>query len=211
MRRARISLRSRTKPGASAEAVTEEAGSARDPAGLVALGEFGRAQGLHGEVRLKSFTEIPEAIMGYSPLRDARGQLYTIVSVRPLEGDMLVARIDGVTTRAAAEALTRRKLFIARDVLTDEALDEDEYHHADLIGLKAVTPDGVELGLVHAVENYGAGDILTIRLLGSGREEMVPFVKSFVPVLDLKAGTVTIDMVFEETPQPRRSDRKRPS
>jgi 16S rRNA processing protein RimM len=150
LRRARISLRSRPKPGDPNEA-PEQAAPAQEPAGLVAVGEFGRAQGLQGEVRLKSFTAIPEAIMDYGPLRDRRGQTYRLIAVRPLEGDMLVARVEGISTREAAEMLARRSLFIPRAVLPDAAaLGDDEYHHADLIGLKAITPDGAELGQVQA-------------------------------------------------------------
>src|SRR5690242_306841 len=75
---------------------------------LVLLGEFGRAHGLKGEVRLKSFTAEPKAIAQYGPLHGEDGRRFTLEQVRPAGGgapDLVIARVDGIATREAAETL----------------------------------------------------------------------------------------------------------
>ncbi|HET9935146.1 MAG TPA: ribosome maturation factor RimM, partial [Methyloceanibacter sp.] len=98
---------------------------------LVLLGEIGAAQGLKGEVRLRSYTEEPAAIARYGPLLDDRGRAVEIERVRATP-KALIARIKGVATREAAEALVRTKLYVERDRLPERA--KEEWYHADLIG-----------------------------------------------------------------------------
>jgi 16S rRNA processing protein RimM len=163
--------------------------------GFVLLGEFGRSHGLRGEVRLKSFTADPASIGAYGPLRTEQGRPVVLVSVRPAGGaspDMLVARVEGVATRAAAEALNRVRLYAARDQLgTPEA--DDEFFAADLIGLPVQTRSGDVLGAVAAVPNYGGGDLLEIAPAGGGPTALLPFTKAFVPAVDFAAKRVVID------------------
>lgn len=159
------------------------------------LGEVGRAHGLRGEVRLKSFTAEPLAIAAYGPLQTDRGHTLTLTDVRPAAGaapDILVARIEGVTTREAAEALNRARLFAPRERIRP-ADDEDEFLHADLIGLAVTDRDGRPLGTVVAVPNYGGGDLLEIAPLAGGPTALLPFTQAFVPVVDIAGGTVAVD------------------
>lgn len=168
--------------------------------GLVLLGEFGRAHGLRGEVRLKSYTGDPLAIARYGPLATPDGRAVVLASVRRAggdQGDLLVARVEGVTTREAAEALNRTTLHVARDRL-DVALDDDEFLLADLVGLRAVDPHGAAIGTIVAVPNYGGGDLLEIRLDAGGPRELVPFTRAFVPSVDLAAGSAVIDLPADD-------------
>jgi 16S rRNA processing protein RimM len=156
----------------------------------VLLGEIGAAQGLKGEVRLRSYTQDPTAIAGYGALEDEQGRAIEIDSVR-VTPKALIARVKGVNTREAAEALTHTKLYIDRALLPER--DEDEWYHLDLIGLKAIGQDGVEIGAVVAVHNFGAGDLIEIAPAGGGSTVLVPFTNDTVPEVDVEAGRIMLD------------------
>ncbi len=168
-------------------------GLAPVPKDLVLRGEFGRAPGLKGEVRLKSHPGDPLAIASSGPWQTADSRSVTLRSVRQAAGDqpdLLVARIAGVETRDAAEALNRVQLFAPRERLGEPA-DEDEFFLADLIGLSARSEAGETIGAVVEVPNYGGGDLLEIAP-SRGPTILVPFTKAFVPVLDLKGGYLVV-------------------
>lgn len=162
--------------------------------GLVLLGEFGRAHGLRGEVRLKSFTADPAAIATYGALRTEDGRAVVLTSVRPAGGspDLLVARVEGVTSREGAEALNGVRLHAAREQLGAPE-SEDEFLTADLVGVTVESPSGERLGRVVAVPNYGGGDLLEIAPAGGGATALLPFTKAFVPRVDLAGHRVVID------------------
>jgi 16S rRNA processing protein RimM len=102
-------------------------------------------------------------------------------------GKFILAEIEGVSDRDAAEALRNTELFIARDKLP-EIKDADTFYYEDLLGLKAVDEDGSEIGKITAIENFGAGELLEIRLT-SGQDVLVPFTGEYVPEVN---ETVTI-------------------
>jgi 16S rRNA processing protein RimM len=161
---------------------------------LVLLGEFGRAHGLNGEIRLKSYTGDPQAIAGYGALLTADGRTLTLAEVRSAPGtspDMLIARVTGVSGRTAAEALNRVALFVPRARLAAPE-DEDEVYAADLIGATALDEAGTLIGTIVAVPNYGGGDLLELRSPGGGATALLPFTKAFVPVLDMARRQVTV-------------------
>ena len=159
---------------------------------LVLLGVFGAAQGVRGEVRVKSFTADPKAIGGYGALTDANGvRQFRIEGLRLLRDDMIVVRLAGVTTREAAQALTGVEIYARRDQLPAPAADEFYWH--DLIGLVAVTPDGAPLGRVIGVANYGAGDILEIAPVGGGETLLMPFSKTVATEIDGVGGRIVVD------------------
>src|SRR5258707_11982398 len=114
----------------------------------VLVARVGAAQGLRGEVRLWAFTADPMAVKDYGTLEAADGRRLAIESLRPGKA-FLVARFAGVADRTAAEALTNVALYVPRERLPAPA--DDEFYHADLIGLVAVTPDGSPFGTVVAV------------------------------------------------------------
>src|SRR2546423_15421392 len=99
----------------------------------VLIAQIGAAHGVRGEVRLKAFTEHPLSVTRYGALESEDGKRrFEIEAVRPAK-DMLVARFKGVTDRDAAERLTNLCLYVAREKLPRPA--DDEFYHADLIGL----------------------------------------------------------------------------
>jgi 16S rRNA processing protein RimM len=160
---------------------------------LVQLGIIGAPHGVRGELRVKSFTADPKALAGYRSLTNEAGdKTFAIVSARPIKDDMLVARLKGVDTREAAAALTGVGLFVPREALPP-AEDEDEFYHADLIGLRAETGDGGLIGEITALQNFGADDLLEIRLAGERRTVYLPFTKAVAPIVDVAGGRVVVD------------------
>lgn len=166
----------------------------------VCLGEIAGAHGVNGEVRIRTFTETPQGIAAYGPLRDAAGtRAFVILSARAARTGA-IARIEGVASREAAEALKGVELWLDRAALPDEA-DDGSYYHADLIGLVAISADGAALGQIVAVHDFGAGDLLEVRPAAGGPTVLVPFTEAIVPDIDLEAGWMLMlppEGIFEE-------------
>jgi 16S rRNA processing protein RimM len=158
----------------------------------VQMAVIGAPHGIKGELRVKTFTGDPEALADYGPLFDEKGRSFTIETIRPA-GNVVVVRFSEVRDRNAAEAMTGTALFLDRSVLPDTE-EEDEFYHADLVGLSVQDSAGETLGKVVMVQNFGGGDILEVKL-ASGREVLVPFTRAAVPLVALSAGFVQVDPV----------------
>lgn len=151
----------------------------------VCIGAIAGAHGVGGVVRIKPFTERPEDVAAYAPITDEAGdRMFALRYVGPAKDGVLV-RIDGVTDRDAAAALKGVRLYVPRSSLP--APEDEEYYHADLIGLSVVDRAGAKIGRVTAVEDFGAGDLLEVAL-NSGRPVMLPFTKAVVPEIDVAGG-----------------------
>jgi len=161
----------------------------------ILLGHIAGAHGIRGEVLIKTYTAAPENVGAYGPLSDESGtRTFNLKSARATQKGV-VARLQGVDDRNAAEALKGIALYIERDRLPAAA--DGEFYHADLIGLAAVDGDGKPLGEIVAVQNYGAGDLLEIRLTGSSKTELVPFTDAAVPEVDIAARRVVVILPSE--------------
>jgi len=164
---------------------------ARDTSRQLVMGRIGAAHGIKGEVRIQSYTEDPLAILDYGPLATSRPGLTVEILEARTTTNVLVARLKGVNTRDAAEKLNGVELFVDRDLLP-EIEDEDDFYHADLVGLDARLADGSSLGEVVAVPNFGAGDLLELRDKASGETRFIPFTKAAVPEVHIAAGYVVV-------------------
>jgi 16S rRNA processing protein RimM len=162
----------------------------REPARRVCVAIVTGAHGVKGAVRLKSFTADPADVARYGPLEDESGERHFALSLVGAGKGVLLARLAGIADRNQAEALRGLRLYLRRAALPPTA--DDEYYHADLIGLDARLTDGGVLGRVRAVHDFGAGDTLEIERAG-GPPIMVPFTRAVVPVVDLEAGRLMID------------------
>jgi len=165
--------------------------------GLVVLGAIAGAHGVRGEVKVKTFTETPEAIAAYGPLTgDPGGRVFRLKGLRTVK-DGVVARLDGVEDRDAAETLKGTRLCVSRAAMgaPDE---EDSFFHVDLIGLAAEDETGRKLGTVTAVHAFGAGDMLDVRLDEAGKSVLVPFRRETVPVVDVKGGRIVVRLDEED-------------
>lgn len=155
----------------------------------ICVGAIAGAFGVHGEVRLKSFCAEPADIATYAPLTSEDGsRVFTVSLTRAVTGG-LGARLAGVSTREDAEALRGVTLWAPRSALP--SLPDDEFYHADLIGLQVVDTGGRPLGRVRAIYDHGAGDILEI--VGGQDVLMLPFTRAVVPTVDLTARRIVAD------------------
>jgi 16S rRNA processing protein RimM len=164
------------------------------PPSRICVARIGAAHGVRGAVKLWTFTEDPLAVKRYGPLSTKDGaRRFEVTSAREAKGH-LVATLEGVTTREQAERLNGIELYVARERLPDTG--ENEYYHADLIGLAAVTPAAQPLGRVVAIHNFGAGDIIEIAP-PQGTTMLLPFTHAVVPTVDLAGGRVVIELPGE--------------
>lgn len=163
------------------------------------MGRIGAAHGIKGEVRIQSFTEEPLALTTYGPLAtDRPGLVIEILKARATT-NVLVARLKGYDDRTAVEKLNGVELYVDRALLPEPA-EDDDFYHADLIGLRAQLADGTLVGVVTAVPNFGAGDLLEVRDENSGDTFLFPFTKRVVPELQLKQGYLVIDPPLDADP-----------
>ncbi|WP_068109533.1 ribosome maturation factor RimM [Tropicimonas marinistellae] len=157
----------------------------------VCVGAIAGAFGVQGEVRLKSFCAQPDDIAAYGPLytEDGTGS-FSVEITRPVKNG-LAARLVGVASKEQADALKGTRLFADRDRMP--ALPEDEFYHADLIGLEVRDTGGTLLGTVRAVQEFGAGDMLEIHGPGLKTTVLLPFTRDAVPTVDIAAGRIVAD------------------
>ena len=155
------------------------------------VGAIAGAFGVTGEVRLKSFCAEPAAIADYTPLWTDGGRRFATVVLTGQTKNGLIARLDGIATKEEADALRGTQLSADRAVLP--APDEDEYYHADLIGLEVFDTGGTPLGTVKAVLDPSGNDLLEIAVPGQSETVLLPFTRAAVPTVDIAAGRIVAD------------------
>lgn len=169
------------------------------PDNRILMGKIGAAHGIKGEVRITTFTGDPEAIASYGPLDTDRPGLTITIETARLNKTVLVARLKGIRDRNAAELLNGVSLFVDRSRLPDPD-DEDDFYHADLIGLDARLDTGISIGEVSALLNYGAGDLIEVRDSRSGDTFLYPFTKAVVPTIRIAEGFLLIAPPLDAEP-----------
>ncbi|SEM55464.1 16S rRNA processing protein RimM [Gemmobacter aquatilis] len=158
----------------------------------ICVGAIAGSFGVQGEVRLKSFCAEPTAIADYGPLYTEDGsRSFKVKLTRPVAGG-LGARLTGIATKEEADALKGTNLYADKTRLPK--LPDDEFYHADLIGLEVWDTGGVLLGRVTDVQNHGAGDLLEISGPGLKSALLLPFTLANVPTVDLAAGRLVADL-----------------
>ncbi|MEL6113436.1 MAG: ribosome maturation factor RimM [Pseudomonadota bacterium] len=160
----------------------------------VCVGAFAGAHGVRGEAKLKSFTADPADVAAYGPVESEDGKaFFTLRVIRPLKGDLLLVRAPEIGSREAAETLAGTRLYVDRNRL-DPTDDEDEFYYADLVNLEARDAGGTTIGIIRAVHNFGAGDVLEIGAMPARKGvHLVPFLRAAVPELAIAEGYVVID------------------
>ena len=149
----------------------------------ILLGRIAAAHGTRGEVVIETYTEPPENICAYGPLTDETGARAFEIDLQRVTARGVVVRLMGVADRSAAEALRGVNLYVRRDRLPPPAAEE--FYYADLVGLATVNAEGGAIGEIVAVHNYGAGDLLEVRLAQCAVSELIPFSEAFVLEVDL--------------------------
>lgn len=158
---------------------------------LLLMGVIVGVHGIKGEVKIKTFSESPEALAAYGTLRSKSGtEKFKIKRHRVAKG-VLVAKLIGVNDRNAAEALRGTELYLPRASLP-ELSDKEEFYHADLVGLRVEQPDGSLLGTVIALQNFGGGDMVEVQPVGGGETEFFPFTHETVPDVNIDGGRIVV-------------------
>jgi 16S rRNA processing protein RimM len=158
----------------------------------VLLGVVAAPHGVRGLVRIRSYTEDPMAIAAYGPLSDETGRKQYRVEALSTVKDAVLARIEGVADRTAAEAVRGLRLYVERERLP--ATDEQEWYEADIVGLAAVGRDGRDWGKVIAFHDFGAGRAMEISGGSASRSSvMLPFTAEAVPEIDVEGGRIVVD------------------
>jgi 16S rRNA processing protein RimM len=152
----------------------------------VCLGVVGAPHGVRGQIRIRTFTEAPEDVAAYGPVTDDVGRVWRLSIEAPWKAGV-IARIEGIRDRDAAERLKGQKLYVERQALPEP--DEETYYHADLIGLEVRLAGGAPVGRIVAVQDFGAGDLLDIRLEAGG-SVLLPFTAEAVPEVRIAEGYV---------------------
>ena len=158
----------------------------------ICLGAIVGVHGIRGEVKVKSFTEVDRDIDKYGDVENEDGSRKFSIKVVGHSKDLLRVKVKGCDDRNTAETLIGTGLYVSRSLLPE--LGEEEFYHTDLIGLEAKTADGTVIGRVNAVYNFGAGDLLELKM-NSGALEMLPFTKQYVPTVDIKDGFIIVEMI----------------
>ncbi|MDG1067681.1 MAG: ribosome maturation factor RimM [Sulfitobacter sp.] len=157
----------------------------------ICVGVISGSYGVHGELRIKSFCAVPEDIEKYSPLTDEAGEReYMLAILRPITNGFS-ARLPEISNKEDADTLRGTKLFARREQMP--SLPDDEFYHADLIGLEVYDTGGVLLGRVKTVQNHGADDLLELQLAGTSTTTFLPFTKASIPTVDLATGRIVAD------------------
>ena len=158
---------------------------------FICIGAIIGAFGVKGELRVKSFCANPADLDTYGPLMSEDGnETYDLTIERPIKGGFAV-RIKGIRYKDQADELRGVSLYAPRDKLP--SLPNDEFYHADLIGLDVYDTGGEKLGQIMAVYDHGAGDMLEIAGKGIKNTVMLPFTREAVPTVDLVIGRIIAD------------------
>ncbi|MEN9904623.1 MAG: RimM protein required for rRNA processing [Pseudomonadota bacterium] len=177
------------------------------PPDAVELGRVQEAWGIKGWVRLHSHSADPEVLLAarrwfllppearYARGFDAFSGVVTVaVDEVKTHADGLVARIDPIADRNAAEALKGCRIHVSRADFP-AAKGDDEYYWVDLIGLDVVNREGVHLGVVRDLLPTGPHSVLCLEYVEGDKthERMIPFVSVYVDRVDLQARRITVD------------------
>lgn len=161
---------------------------------FIVLARVGAPHGVRGDVRIKLFAESAESLTAYGPLRraDGRGTI-RIGKIKPGKSpDLVTAVLGGIEDRETAAALNGVELGLPRSLLPSPE-DDDEFYHADLIGLAVRLADGTLFGEVMQVANFGADDLLDIKPSVGGASVLVPFTQAVVPIIQVGEGYLVLE------------------
>lgn len=166
----------------------------------ICIGKIVAAHGIRGEVKVQSQTKTPTDLDKFGDVENKDASRKFSIKVLGMISSNVRVKIKGVDTRNEAEALIGTELYVARSALPE--LAEDEFYKGDIVGLKVClrTPDN-EIGTVVGFENFGAGEIIEIKLKGQKETELLPFTRQYVPVINLESGYIIVSsatMIFAE-------------
>jgi 16S rRNA processing protein RimM len=172
------------------------------PTDAVEVGRVLDAWGIKGWIKILPYSASPEALFSsrrwylLPPDRGSRpfeGTMQVRVSQSKEHGDSVVALLQDLPDRNAAEGLRGCRIFVPRSSFPTPA--EDEYYWVDLLGLEVINREGVVLGQVQDLLSTGPQTVLVLHDSGTDKpvERMIPFVSAFIDRVDLQARRITVD------------------
>lgn len=179
------------------------------PDAMVVLARIGAPNGVAGAARVKLFGDDPDSLTAYGPLtRSDGGPPLRVRDLRDGKSpDMVIARFEGVTSREMVMAMNGVELSLPRSVFP-AIEDEDDFYHADLLGLEVRLMDGSRFGEVIQVADFGAGDLLDVKPDRGGASVLVPFTKAIVPQVNIAEGFVMLDPPEDLLDPPKKNEPK---
>ncbi|MEW5903566.1 MAG: ribosome maturation factor RimM [Pseudomonadota bacterium] len=155
------------------------------------MGKIVAAQGIQGWVKVQTFTEYLDSLFDYDTWYIGDESAWQPVEVldAKVHGKVLIAKLQGIADRTAAERLKGKLIAIPRAELPEQ--DEDEYYWADLIGMSVRNLQGEELGIVDNLMETGANDVLMVN--GGYGELLIPFIDNVVQQVDREARQIQVD------------------
>ena len=157
---------------------------------LICIAKIVAAHGIKGAVKIKSFTEDPLSVADYPVLYNKDASVEYSIKIQSCNKDVLISYIDGISDRNEAELLKGKELFVYRNDF--EEVGDDEFYYEDLIGLRVKLESGKEYGSIKSIQNYGAGDIVEVKLKSNNKKELYPFTVEIFPKITIKSGSVII-------------------
>jgi 16S rRNA processing protein RimM len=159
---------------------------------MVIMGKIVAAQGILGWVKVQTFTEYLDSLLEYDVwyVGSERSWCPLQVMDADVHGKVLVAKLEGIADRTAAEKYKGQLIAVPRSELPEE--EEGEYYWSDLVGLKVLNLAGEELGTVDSLLETGANDVLSVRD-AQGRQILIPFIASVIEQVDLQQKTIQVD------------------
>ncbi len=158
---------------------------------MVVMGKIVAAQGIQGWVKVQTFTEYLDSLLDYETWYVGNEQNWRPLKVLEanLHGKVLVAKLEGIADRTAAEKYKGQLIAVPRAALPEQ--EEGEYYWSDLIGLAVENLAGEKLGIVDSLLETGANDVLVVK--GEHGEMLIPFIASVIQQVSLKEKTIRVD------------------
>ena len=148
------------------------------------IGAIVGPQGVRGQFKVKPFTATPKSLSAYGPVTTDNGQQLMLQIISVTAKGLAIVRAKGVDTRDAAEELRGVTLYVVRESLPEP--DDGEFYHADLLGMSVKGQNGVPLGSLIAIHDFGAGEIAELAP-PEGSTIMVPFGGDRLIAVDMAA------------------------
>lgn len=159
---------------------------------MVIMGRIVAAQGLLGWVKIQTFTEHMDTLIDYDTWQLGNDthpwRTFKVLECKP-HTKVLVAKLEGISDRTAAEGCKGLLIAVPRTSLPKEGVDE--YYWSDLIGMTVVNLEGQELGKVDHLLDMGANDIMSVR--DEAGEILIPFLSHVVQQVNLEEKLIRVD------------------
>jgi len=164
---------------------------------MVVLGRIAGPHGIRGQIKVIPFTEYVDGLMEYPVWclsRDEKNWQIVCPATFFIHDNLLIVTLTEYSDRTSASELKGLLVAVPRSQLPPLSKDgEDGYYWTDLIGISVVNMQGEPLGTVAGLFETGANDVLRVRLSGSSKDELIPFVDQVIRQVDLESRQITVD------------------